>query len=107
MRLAESIGLDICPLCSLQDIPSVLQDDSPKVVFHSFLGTTGCVETPVCRCCFDAGLGEPPEEEEPGAHITCQNCYLCAIQGCFFDEQTGEAHPFTCACYEREQPDYD
>ena len=37
VRLAENIGLDICPLCSLQDIPSVLQDDSPKVVFHSLV----------------------------------------------------------------------
>ena len=107
VNLAVSLGLDTCPLCSHFGSVTVLQDDSPTAILHAFAGTADCLETRTCHHCFDEGLGDPPEEGEPGLHTPCQRCYLCALQGKWVDEQTGEAHRFTCACSDLDLCDED
>ena len=81
VNLAVSLGLDTCPLCSHFcshfGSVTVLQDDSPTAILHAFAGTADCLETRTCHHCFDEGLGDPPEEGEPGLHTPARDA-ICA-----------------------------
>ena len=77
--VTENLGLTTCGICSIVDVLTVVDAESPVVTAHGYAGSTNCRTIALCPDCYEDHADSEYEEEFQGCNLCGAPAYVARV----------------------------